>query len=214
MFIKCLQVGPLPTNCYIACDKVANKAVVIDPGGDAERIIAALDDTGCKAEYVLLTHGHADHMIAAHEVLAATGAKLGVFAGEAEFLNSPDKNCYDMMAQKPFEPFTPDLLLHDGDTVTFGQTELRVMHTPGHTAGSCCYISSDSIFSGDTLFRLSVGRTDLPSGSAADLKKSLERLCAIEGDLQVLTGHGEFTTLDYERQNNPFLGASPNEIIS
>lgn len=214
MFIKCLKVGQLPTNCYIACDKVANKAVVIDPGEDAARIVTALNETECEAQYVLLTHGHADHMMAAHEVIAATGAKLGVYADELTFLNSPDENCYNMMSQKPFEPFTPDLLLRDGETIVFGQTELRVMHTPGHTAGSCCFISQDSIFSGDTLFRLSVGRTDLPSGSSSDLYKSLKRICAIEGDLQVLTGHGDFTTLEYERQNNSFLRSSSNEIIS
>lgn len=204
MFIKCLKVGPIETNCYIACDKVANKAVIIDPGADAPRIVAALEETGCEAEYVILTHGHADHMLAAHEVLRKTGAKLAVFAEELPFLNDPERNCHNMMSEQQFEPFTPDLMLLDGEKIIFGETELITMHTPGHTLGSCCFISKDSIFSGDTLFRESAGRTDLPSGSPQELTESLKRIFALEGDLQVLPGHGDFTTLDHERKNNPY----------
>lgn len=205
MFIKCLNVGQIETNCYIACDKVENRAVIIDPGADAHRIIAALEETGCTADYLLLTHGHADHMLAAHEVQKSTGAKLAVFAGELEFLNDTQQNVYRMVSSEPFEPFKPDLLLKDGESLTFGGTELTVLHTPGHTHGSCCFISKDSMFSGDTLFHKSYGRTDLPTGNIGELGSSLKRIFALEGDLQVLPGHGEFTTLDYERENNPFF---------
>jgi glyoxylase-like metal-dependent hydrolase (beta-lactamase superfamily II) len=142
-------------------------------------------------------------MMAAHEVLEKTGAKLAVFAGELDLLNSPDKNCYNMMSGEPFRPFEPDIMLRDGDTVIFGKVELRVMHTPGHTGGSCCFLGVDSMFSGDTLFRESSGRTDFATGDAAMLKNSLARIFAIDGDLQVLPGHGEFTTLGYERRHNP-----------
>ena len=205
MFIKCLKVGQIETNCYIACDKVENKAVIIDPGADAPRIIAALEETGCTADYLLLTHGHADHMLAARAVLAATGAKLAVFAGELSFLNDPDQTLYRRMAAEPFTPFVPDKLLEDGETILFGGTELTVMHTPGHTHGSCCFCSRDTMFSGDTLFRESYGRTDLSTGSEAELGESLKRIFALPGDLQVLPGHGEFTTLAHERTHNPFF---------
>lgn len=214
MFIKCLAVGPIETNCYIVCDKIENKAVVIDPGADAPRIVAALEETGCTADYVILTHGHADHMMAAHEVLQKTGAKLAIFADELPFLNDPERNVYNVMTQKQFEPFTPDLMLRDGETLTFGGIELRTMHTPGHTHGSCCFLSADTMFSGDTLFREGAGRTDLATGSAQELAASLKRIFAIEGDLQILPGHGEFTTLEYEREHNPFFRSGMNEIIS
>lgn len=214
MFIKCLKVGPIETNCYIACDKVANKAVIVDPGADAPRIVSALEETQCTADYVILTHGHADHMMAAHEVMQKTGAKLAVFADELTFLNDPERNVYNTMSQLTFEPFTPDLMLRDGETFTFGNTELRVMHTPGHTHGSCCILSQDTMFSGDTLFRESAGRTDLPTGSTHELMLSLKRIFAIEGDLQILPGHGDFTTLEYERGHNPFYRSGVNETDS
>lgn len=207
MFIKCLKVGMIETNCYIVCDKVTNSAVIIDPGADASRIVTALEETGCKAEYVLLTHGHADHMLAAHEVISKTGAKLGVYADELELLNNPDMNVYNSMGLDNFEPFDPDILFHDGDTVTFGGVTMQVIHTPGHTHGSCCYMTSDTLFSGDTLFKDGAGRTDLPTGSMQELSESLKRIFSLEGDLQVLPGHGDFTTLDYERKNNPFMGS-------
>ncbi len=204
MFIKCLRVGMLETNCYIACDKVTNRAAVIDPGADAERIITALNDTGCQADYVFLTHGHFDHISAAHEVLQATGAKLAVLALELPLLNDPEKNLYSSAQFLNFKPFTPDLLLKDGDTLSFGSISLKVKHTPGHTHGSCCLIGQDTLFSGDTLFRQSAGRCDLPTGSCDELKDSLARLFELEGDYQVLPGHGEFTTLEYERVHNPY----------
>lgn len=205
MFIKCLKVGAILTNCYIACDKLENKAVIIDPGAESHRIITALEETGCEAEYVLLTHGHADHTLAAHDVLAKTGAKLGVFSDELDFLNNPDINVYNTLGNGDFKPFKPDFLFHDGDIIKFGNVELHVMHTPGHTAGSCCYVAQDAIFSGDTLFKDGAGRTDLPTGNSSELLQSLKRIASIEGNLQVLPGHGEFTTLEYERENNPFL---------
>jgi glyoxylase-like metal-dependent hydrolase (beta-lactamase superfamily II) len=214
MFIKCLTVGQIETNCYIACDKVTNRAAIIDPGADANRIITALNETGCEADYVILTHGHVDHMSAAHEVLRATGAKLAVFADELELINDPDKSLYYTMHSQPFERFKPEVLMKDGDILSFGSISLKVIHTPGHTQGSCCLIGQDTLFSGDTLFRGNVGRCDLPTGSSFEIAKSITRLLALDGDLQVLPGHGEFTTLEYERRHNPFSGRNVDETIS
>lgn len=204
MFIKCLKVGPIETNCYIACDTVSNRAVIIDPGADSARIISAFSETGCTADYVILTHGHADHMSAVREVLQSTQAKLAVFADELPLLKDPEKNLYNMITKGQFEPLEPEILLHDGDTLTLGSIQIKVLHTPGHTAGSCCLLTQDTLFSGDTLFKESSGRTDLPTGSGEDIKKSLERIFKLEGDLKVLPGHGDFTTLDFERKNNPY----------
>lgn len=209
MFIKCIKVGPLPTNCYIVCDTAAAAAVIIDPGAEPGRILAALEETGCTAEFVLLTHGHADHMSAANEVAAKTGAKLCVPEGDKELINKPALNCYQMLFRSNFVPLRPDIILHDGEIITFGNTELRVLATPGHTEGSVCFISADSMFSGDTVFKEGVGRTDLPSGSSKNLMASLKRISEIDGDMQLLPGHGEFSTLLYEKANNPYfnLGA-------
>lgn len=207
MFIKCLTVGPIGTNCYIACDRTTDRAVVIDPGSEAARVTAALAETGCKADYVVLTHGHADHMGAAREVLAATGAKLALLADELPLLNGPQNLWGDIYSGAEFKPLSPDILLHDGDTVALGALQLKALHTPGHTAGSCCLLAPDALFSGDTLFSGGAGRTDLPTGSSSDLLRSLRRLFALEGDLQVFPGHGAFTTLARERAENPYAGA-------
>lgn len=204
MFIKCLKVGPIETNCYIACDTVSNRAAVIDPGSDAARIISAISETGCTADYVILTHGHADHMSAVREVLQSTQAKLAVLAEELPLLKDPEKNLYNIISKEQFEPLEPEIILHDGDTLTLGSIQIKVLYTPGHTAGSCCLLAQDTLFSGDTLFRLSAGRCDLPTGSGEDIKNSLDLIFSLEGDLKVLPGHGDFTTLDYERKHNPY----------
>lgn len=211
MFIKCLTVGPIDTNCYILCDKVENKAVIIDPGFDARRIVSALNDTQCQAAYVILTHGHSDHMSAASGVLEKTGAALAVFAGELPLLADPEQNLHYQFNKTPFMPLAPHTVLYDGDKLTAGRLEISVMHTPGHTAGSCCLICQDTIFSGDTMFLEGAGRTDMPTGSLTDLRRSLQRLAALEGEYQVLPGHGGFTTLSHERQHNPFfhMGEEP-----
>lgn len=214
MFIKCLKVGPIETNCYICCDTVSNRAAIIDPGDDAARIISAFNETGCTADYIILTHGHADHMSAIREVMQSTGAKLAVYADEVPLLNDPIENLHSLVSKQPFEPLKPEILLHDGDTLTLGSIQIKVVHTPGHTAGSCCLIAQDTIFSGDTLFRLSAGRTDLPTGSSGDIVKSLKLLFSLDGDLKVLPGHGDFTTLDYEREHNPYAGSGTDETIS
>lgn len=214
MFIKCLTVGPIETNCYIVCDKIANKAAIIDPGADAPRIISALEETGCEAQYVIFTHGHGDHISAAHDVLSCTGAKLAVYTDELPLLNDGEMNLSEQINKKPNDKFEPDIILHDGDTIMLGTVQLKVIHTPGHTFGSCCILEQDTLFSGDTLFRCGAGRTDFPTGDFGQLMQSLKKLFALEGDLKVLPGHGEFTTLDYERKNNPYAGSSTDETIS
>jgi glyoxylase-like metal-dependent hydrolase (beta-lactamase superfamily II) len=205
MFIKCLQVGPLPTNCYIACDTVSNTAVIIDPGAEAGRILTAFEETGCELLYILLTHAHADHFTAAKEIIEKTGAKLVVPEGDKELLNDPKNNCWEMVKEVPFEPLKPDILLHDGETIKFGSIELRCMETPGHTAGSVCYLGADSMFSGDTVFKGSVGRTDLSTGDFSKMKFSVSRIKSLDGNMQILPGHGEFTSLSNERENNPYF---------
>ena len=203
MFLKCLKVGQLETNCYILYDKPTNKAAVIDPGFDAQRIASTLDEIRCKAEYIILTHAHFDHITAAHELIEKTGAKLAVFETELSLLNDPSH--FRRVDGSSFKPFTPEILLHDGDILKLGTLNLTVMHTPGHTQGSCSIICEDSIFSGDTLFKEEVGRTDLVTGSYSAIINSVNRLAALDGDYKVYPGHGDSSTLSHERKFNPYL---------
>ena len=207
MFIKCISVGKLETNCYILCDTVQGKAAVIDPGYDAKRILIGLSEVKCKAEYVILTHGHFDHICAVLPVLEKTGAKLVCYKKEMELLNDPNKNLSALYLPVPLLPLKPDLLLCDGDSIQLGMLELKVLHTPGHTPGSCCIICQDTIFTGDTLFCSGAGRTDFPGGDYNALRASMKRLKALKGDYQLLPGHGAFSTLSQERQTNSLMNS-------
>ena len=197
MEIRTLPVGQLDTNCYIVWE-ADGQAVVIDPGAQAGRILDEADAAGVRVRAVLLTHVHFDHILAAREIMNATGAELLVPAGDEPALTSPARSLLAMFLQA-------DRLLADGDTVTAGGLTLTVMHTPGHTPGSSCYIGDGVIFSGDTLFAGGAGRTDFPGGDEAALRRSLTRLAALEGDYRVFPGHEESTTLQRERLENPYV---------
>lgn len=214
MFIKCLKVGSIRTNCYIVCDRIANIAVIIDPGSEPERIEAALADTGCKAEYLLLTHGHFDHIFAVKELSESTGAKVVAFDRELPLLRDPLLNLSTVESDSPVSLENPDIVMKDGEKLSAGPLEFTFIHTPGHTHGSCSIICQDTIFSGDTLFKDSIGRTDLPTSSFQEMMGSLKRLKELPGDYQVLPGHGAFTKLDYERKNNPFMKKDDDETVS
>ncbi|MFT9055011.1 MAG: MBL fold metallo-hydrolase [Ethanoligenens sp.] len=208
MDIKYLRVGQIGTNCYIVCDKAGGKCAVIDPGADAQRIIAAVEENGCVPQMILLTHGHYDHIGAVHELLAHFHCKLAVPKMELDFLNNPHRNLQSSVGGGNFEPFRPDILFEDGDTVEVAGLKFHVLHTPGHTPGSCCLLCEDVMFSGDTLFAGSAGRTDFPGGDPAAMRVSMKKLAALSGNFQVLPGHGGFSTLDEERANNPFLAGA------
>ena len=199
MNVKMLQVGPLGTNCYILKDESTNKAAVIDPGGDPERILAALEQEGVELEYILLTHGHYDHTTgvpALHEALP--DAKVYIHQADA---NGAGSTLFPLAGQ------IDELLLYDdGDTLTLGSLTIEVLHTPGHSKGSVVLKVADVLFCGDTLFCGSMGRTDLPGGSYNEIMASLKRLGNLEGDYHVCPGHDRISTLERERQSNFFLG--------
>jgi hydroxyacylglutathione hydrolase len=205
MFIKCLKVGPIGTNCYILCDTISSQAAVIDPGADAGRIAAAVADTGCELKYILLTHGHWDHQGAVEALREQTGAPVAAFAGEEALIADPSLCLFDSFGTGRFTPAHIDNAMDDGGTLALGNLELKFIATPGHTSGSCCILCQDCLFSGDTLFRDDSGRTDLPTGSASDMLLSLRRLAALPGEYRVFPGHEELTTMSYERENNILL---------
>lgn len=194
MNIKAMQVGPIGTNCYILED--ARQAAVIDPGGDASRLLAALE--GLEVRYILLTHGHYDHTGAA-AALAAAFPQAAVYIHESDY-RDVDPGLFPLRAELPGVNF-----YGEGDRLTLGGLELQVLHTPGHSEGSVTLRCGDVLFCGDTLFAGSCGRTDFPGGDTAKILASLRRLGELEGDLRVLPGHMEGSTLGRERQVNPYL---------
>jgi len=197
-----LTVGPLGTACYVVADE-AGRAAVIDPGADAGRIQTLLASMGLSLKAILLTHTHFDHM-AAVDALADPSVALYCHAADAAGLTDPARNLSAMFGE-PTLVRTEPTLLEDGDTVTVGDLCFDVWHTPGHSPGSVCYMTPEVIFSGDTLFYESVGRTDFPGSSPLHMTQSLRRLLALPGDRKVYPGHMQPTTLSHERQYNPYI---------
>lgn len=201
-----LPLGSLQTNCYIVYDEMSLDAVVIDPADDADTILSVLHEHRLKLQLVLLTHGHFDHMMAIDPLLDATSAAFALSAADEPMLRDDQLNC---MASLHGGHFTvkhkPDALLRDGDKIELRDLVIEVFETPGHTAGSLTYRICDSLFTGDLLFYLMVGRMDLPTGSFTALKKSLVRIGKLDGDYQIYPGHSIATTLAFERENNIYM---------
>ena len=206
MEILTIPVGPLQTNCYIAFDD-EGQGVVIDPGDGADKIIAEIKKSGKEIKYILLTHGHHDHIGAVNAVKAATGAQVACGITEADMIRAQLENNRRRFGTTGGRDFdvNPEILLRDGETLRCGKLVFTVMHTPGHTPGGVCYICGGHIFSGDTLFYNEVGRCDLPGGSYPVMLESLRRLAALPGDYKVYPGHDRATTMDFERAVNIYM---------
>ena len=197
-----LPVGLLEANCYIVYDDGRTDAVLVDPGAQPERIERELDRRGLKVSAVLLTHGHFDHCNAVY-AFAEKGAKVYLHSSD-EIMTRTRLNMSELTGE-PFRSFVPDVLLTDGNEINECGMRFTALHTPGHTAGSVCYALGDKLFTGDTLFRFGVGRTDLPTGDHRCLERSVrDILFALPGDREVYPGHGELTSLDLERKYNMF----------
>ncbi len=205
MKILTFPLGEMQTNCYFLIDEATNKCAVVDPGGECERILNILARHGLTVTDILLTHGHFDHMMALGELRRATHAPLSIHSHDAPALADPTISYMKQFGGIDRAEEPAERLLEEGDTVTVGETVLTVLHTPGHTPGSVCYLCGDKLISGDTLFRGSIGRYDLYGGDYDTLMQSLQRLAALEGDYRVYPGHGSSTTLETERKNNLYL---------
>ena len=192
MQMDIMQLGLLGTNCYVLWDD--GIGVLIDPGAGAEKLLRRLGELGVRPEAIVLTHGHYDHVGAVRALRSATGCRV--------FLPEADTSLPPSITDGPID-YTD--LYRDGDTLRFGPIELKAMHTSGHTPGSSCLLTGSWLFTGDTLFRGSCGRTDLPGGDWIQMYGSLKRLGKLEGDLYVYPGHGDASALDHERRTNPYL---------
>ena len=195
MEITTLTLGDYMTNCYILRQKASSKCLIIDPGYEAGRILAFLQEKHLEPEAILLTHGHFDHVGAVGDIAAETDCDV--------YISAADLSLPPMITNgKLFYTHTYPA----SGTLNLAGLTLRILPTPGHTPGSVCLLTGDTILSGDTLFRGSCGRTDLPGGSWEQIASSLKTLAALPGDYRVLPGHGEETTLEWERKHNPYLG--------
>lgn len=194
--------GPLDVNCYVLTDPETGDRTVIDPGFFDDRLEKIAAEGHVKL--ILLTHGHFDHMGGAEALREKTGAPILAMAAEFPLLGDAAQNVSLAVSGAPMT-LRADRGLSDGETVALGHTALRVLATPGHTAGGCCFLTPEVIFTGDTLMGYSVGRTDLPTGDEAALTRSLQTLVQLPGDPAVCGGHGRITTLEKERRQNIYL---------
>jgi len=205
MEIKIIPVGRAGTNCYVIYDRETGEAAVVDPGAEAERIVGFIKDTDLKVKNIFLTHGHFDHILAVQQVKEATGGRVVIHEADASCLESAHDAHYISIMSEPFRVSKADIRLKNGEKTLVGTVEAEFMHTPGHTPGSMCIRMDNALFTGDTLFKDDVGRTDLRGGSERDLRASLRELYYMAYDYIVYPGHGEPTTLGMERDSNPTL---------
>ncbi|MBV1878363.1 MAG: MBL fold metallo-hydrolase [Pseudomonadales bacterium] len=207
---KSFPAGPLQCNCSIIGDPTTGKGMVVDPGGDADRIMQTVAELGLTIDAIIHTHAHLDHILASGEIMRRTQAKLYLHKEDMFLWNSLEQQCSRFGI--PYSPTpSPDKWLeHEQPLCCCGGVAI---HTPGHTPGSMCFWFADFqlLVAGDTLFQMGIGRTDLPGGSHKAIETSIvDGLFTLEGDARVITGHGPDTSLEFERRANPFVGAGLN----
>ena len=196
--------GYMSANTYILKDTATGDAALVDPGGDSEYIISQINANAANVKCIFLTHGHFDHILALDRIREYTGARVYIHALDNVCLGNPTFSLMTHIGRS--DTFgDADVLLDGGEEIEVGESRVRVMHTPGHTVGSVCFITDSGIISGDTLFYESIGRTDFPGGSFEAIEASIKELYAIEGDAAVYPGHGRATSLEHERKFNPYV---------
>lgn len=203
--IKTMVVGMVATNCYLVYNNETKRAAIVDPGDSAGEIASKCTELGIKPEAIFLTHGHFDHMMAAGELKERYKIPVIACEKELDLLSDGRKNLVENYFRQPFS-LKPDRTVKEGDVVEAAGFSWKVLETPGHTIGSCCYYieSEHVLFSGDTLFQLSYGRTDLPTGSGRSMVGSVTRLLReLPEDTQVFPGHMDSTTIGFEKTHNP-----------
>jgi glyoxylase-like metal-dependent hydrolase (beta-lactamase superfamily II) len=205
--VETLIVGQLFSNCYIVWDDNVKQGVVIDPGDDADVILKKVEELNIKINYILATHGHFDHVGAVAPLRRELKVEFLAHKDDFFFIEDGEKSA-SRWGVNIEQPPQPDRFIIDGDKIKFGNYELEVIHTPGHSPGGVCFLYDRIVFGGDTLFQGSIGRTDFRKGSFEDLSKSIKnRLYTLPDDTIVYTGHGPITTIGDEKRYNAFVRA-------
>ena len=204
MILKRMVLNPFGTNCYIVGSDSTREGMVIDPGGDGQEILRQVGELGLDIKYIVLTHGHIDHIGAVKEVKEGTGAEFCVHSSETRLIQERPLGSI-VGLQYPVIP-EPDRWLNGGDSIDIGDLHFLVLHTPGHSPGGICLLGEGVVFSGDTLFNYGIGRTDLPGSSYSELMNGIHtKLMVLPDNTVVYPGHGPESTIGAERRGNPFL---------
>ena len=203
--IQVIELISTCSNCYLLIDSESRDAAIIDPGCNPDKIMENIKENNADVKLIINTHGHWDHVGANVAIKAQTGADVLIHKLDEPFLANPELNLAGLF-RGDGNCGTAERLLEDGDIIELGQLRLQVIHTPGHTPGGICLLCEDLLFTGDTLFRMSVGRSDLPGGDKEALLASLEnKLKPLDDELKVLPGHNSASVLGYEKEHNPFF---------
>ncbi|NLN82998.1 MAG: MBL fold metallo-hydrolase [Firmicutes bacterium] len=201
--VERFRVGPMYANAYLVYNQDL-KAALIDPGGHGSILIGRIEELGLDLKFILLTHGHFDHILASQEISSRFEAQVMIHRDDFQALSDVEYNLAQLFGQR-FNPVTNAKELLDGDTLYLGETKIEVIATPGHSKGSVCFLIEEEIFSGDLLFKGSIGRTDLIGGDQEELLRSLSKLSKLPDNLRVWPGHQEQTSLKDEKENNPWM---------
>ena len=202
MIVKNATFGSIQNNCYLVVDEKTNCSALVDCTEYSQKMLDFIGDTDLK--YIFLTHGHFDHITGVKGVKEKYGAQVVISNEDAPMLSSAKLSLAAFCGGEQ-NVVEPDILVSDGDVVKLNDIEFKVISTPGHTKGGVCYLVGDYIFTGDTLFFCSCGRTDFPGGSSQEIIASLKKIAALDGDLKVMPGHDRLSNLNFERENNPYM---------
>lgn len=206
MIFRNLEIMPFSTNCYLVASELTRDGMVIDPAGDASRILNNIQELNLKIGLIVVTHTHGDHTGAVGQLAESTAAKFALHEAEAENIRRYGNSQFMQFHSSYKRPPVPDRLLRDGDILSIGDLSFNVLHTPGHSPGGICIEGYGVVFSGDALFNMGIGRTDFPGGDFDLLISGIKKkLLVLPDDTVVLPGHGPRTTIGNERRSNPFL---------
>ncbi len=205
MILKCIPVGALQANCYIVGDADTREVVVIDPGAEWEKIQTEISKNEYKVRYIIATHGHGDHIGAIKDLKEGSNAEVVIHKDDSAMITDCKLNLSKFTGDGATQ-ISHDIIVEDGDILEVGQYKFQIIHTPGHTRGGICILVDNKLFSGDSLFQNTIGRTDLPGGDYQQLLDSInDKLMVLSDDIKVYPGHGQSTTIGVERQTNPYI---------